>query len=94
MDIRQTTKILSSRRERGEFKIFVSIEYILLSFLRSLREISFMLFQVSLTSLTGILGRNAVFMSPQPLSSRKSGTINSYLSIDIFCGTAVVLRKT
>ena len=50
---------------------------------RSLREIPFLLFQVSLTSLTGIRGRNAVFMSPKPLISRKSSTINSYSSIDI-----------
>jgi len=57
--------IILSQGMRGVQNLcFYRAYLILLGFLRSLREISFLLFQVSLTSLTGILGGNAVFMSP------------------------------
>ena len=78
--------ILSQGAQGVQNLCFYRAYLILLGFLRSqrsLREISFFVFQVSLTSLTGIRGRNAVFMSPKPLISRKSSTINSYSSIGI-----------
>ena len=57
--------IILSQGMRGVQNLcFYRAYLILLGFLRSLREISFLLFQVSLTSLTGIRGRNAIFMSP------------------------------
>ena len=88
--------ILSQGAQGVQNLCFYRAYLILLGFLRSqrsLREISFFVFQVSLTSLTGIRGRNAVFMSPKPLISRKSSTINSYSSIDIILWDSSGIRS-